>query len=93
MQICRKSAPNRCNFTKNLHQIDADFWFLACLSQRKAVILPSLILVFNFSPTDGVAQTACIKIRHNYPSKKRENRMEISKTGFGRKYASFENFA
>jgi hypothetical protein len=33
-----------------------------------------------------------MKIPHNYPLKKRENRMEISKTGFGRKYASFEAF-
>ena len=32
----------------------------------------------------------CINIPHNYPLKKRENRMEISKTGFGGKDASFE---
>ena len=35
---------------------------------------------------------ACMKIPHNYPLEKRENRMEISKTGFGWKYASFDAF-
>ena len=38
------------------------------------------------------AKAVCMKIPHKYPSKKRENRTEISKTGFGRKYASFEAF-
>ena len=33
-----------------------------------------------------------MKIRHNYPLKKRENRMEISKAGFGLKIASFGAF-
>jgi hypothetical protein len=34
-----------------------------------------------------------MKIPHNHPLKKRENRMEISKTGFGWKNASFAAFA
>ena len=36
-----------------------------------------------------------MKIPHNYPLKKRENRVEINKTGFELKYVSFgtlENF-
>ena len=33
-----------------------------------------------------------MKIPNNYPPKKRENRVKISKKGFGWKYASFGAF-
>ena len=34
----------------------------------------------------------CIKIPHNHPLKKRENRMEISKAGFGLEKREFCGF-
>jgi hypothetical protein len=33
-----------------------------------------------------------MKMPHNYPLEKRENRVEMSKAGFGLKYASFGTF-
>jgi hypothetical protein len=38
---------------------------------------------------NSAADAVCMKIPHTYPPKKRENRIEISKTGFAWKYASF----
>ena len=62
-------------------------------STKKNCITSSFAGFFDFSPKIyqmiGKIHAVCMKIPHTYPPKKRENRVEISKTGFVWKNASF----